>query len=258
MVEQPRSARGIIKYTIAYVGLTMHNVGTRLFLGFFLGSLVVATLGPLALGCSNETLGGSGAGGKTGTGGYFGGGVGGTTGTGASFGGATGTGASTLGFGGTTGDGGIGGDGTGGECQAIMPEPPIFTVFDVSTGAPICDPTFTVLDVSAGGIIPGAMEGAYPCDGMGLYGCPASDGGTAPCQFALEAIGDMPLTSHYTIEVSAPGYSAATAYEVTSGQLGCGINLPASHITLDLTPNPGSVPSDAGPPIDAHPPSDPL
>ncbi len=79
-----------------------------------------------------------------------------------------------------------------------------------------------------------------------------------PRQFALEAIGDMPLTSHYTIEVSAPGYSAATAYEVTSGQLGCGINLPASQIPLELMPNPGSVPSDAGPSIDAQPPSTPL
>ena len=120
-------------------------------------------------------------------------------------------------------------------------------------------PTFTVLDVSAGGIIPGRIEGGFPCDGMGLYGCPAVGRRRRPLPVCPP--GDRCHATDLAIHhrsLGAPGYGAATAYEVTSGQLGCGINLPASQITLDLTPNPGSVPSDAGLPIDAQPPSAPL
>jgi hypothetical protein len=246
----------------------------------FLGSLAVVACGAAMLGsCSNESLGGSGSGGKTGTGGHFGGGVGGSNGTGASFGGTTGTGASTLGFGGTTGGGGDGGDGgslgsggaapggiggggsggdgigaggSGGDCLVIADEPPIFTIFDAQTGLAICDPTFDVVAVSAGGIIPDASGNPVSCKELAVFGCP-TDNGDSSCPFALEAIGDMPPTSQYTVQISAPGYSSSTAYEVVAGREGCTGDSAASQMTIILYP--GSAPPDAGSTIDARGPS---
>lgn len=209
-------------------------------------SLVVAALsGAMLLGsCSNESLGGTGgSGGRIGTGGYFGG----TNGTGASFGGTTG--------GGGTPTGGIGDvGGRGGGCVVIAGLPPIFGVIDDQTGAPICDPIFDIVGVSPNGIIPDASGNPASCDGMGSFGCPHPP--ATPCQFALEAIGDMPPTSNYTVRVSAPGYWPSLAYDIVAGQQGCSGNSPATQITINLFPDPGTVPADAGLPSDATVPAD--
>jgi hypothetical protein len=190
----------------------MRKSGRRLFPGLFLGSLMAATLGPLALGCSNENLGTSGAGGKTGAASNTGGGgntrstvgSGGVAGAGGFITGAAGTrgaagmrgaaaaggaGGLTVGLGGAAGGlsggtGGIGGAtggsggatggymGTGG-CDSFSEVPPILTLVDSTTGGLICAASFTIVAVSDGGIIPNdPTGGAYSCEGTERSACP--------------------------------------------------------------------------------------
>jgi hypothetical protein len=117
------------------------------------------------------------------------------------------------------------------DCGAITLYPPVITVQDAVTGAPICDPTFTV-DWPDGGA--GSKDGMpYACGQSMDLGCPGPpDGGTAPCAFALVAL-SAPGTKN--VEVTKPGYDTVVV-PVMNGQGGCVPYVPASHPIVKLHP----------------------
>jgi hypothetical protein len=117
------------------------------------------------------------------------------------------------------------------DCGAIELLPPIVTVVDAVTGAPICDPTF-VVDWPDGGSTSGNGM-PLACSQSMFAGCPGppDGGGAAPCAFAL-AIFDA---HNVSVEVSHAGYENAVV-QVSSGQGGCVPTVPASHLTVELHP----------------------
>jgi hypothetical protein len=123
------------------------------------------------------------------------------------------------------------------DCGAIEFIPPVLTVVNAATGSPICDPTFAIDSSDAGASDVAAVD----CSGGTPYGgCPAppSDGGVAPCQYALLGLsGQFGLgTSSFTIDVSKSGFQSVTVPDVVTGVGGCVAFQAASQVTVKLTP----------------------
>jgi hypothetical protein len=118
-------------------------------------------------------------------------------------------------------------------CGAIEVLPPNVTVLNATTGAPICDATFTVVGWDAGAV---PDTGAALCDGT-FAGCPAapSDGGTAPCSFALLGLDGADQHATFDVQVSETGF-APTVVPVKLGFGGCAPYTAASQVTVSLTP----------------------
>jgi hypothetical protein len=117
-------------------------------------------------------------------------------------------------------------------CGAITIVPPIVTVTNAATGAPICDPVITI--APDGGAQDGGAGVGVSCGGTQHYGgCPATppDGGDLACIYALLAV-----QGTSTIEVSAPGYASKIVPNVSSGEGGCVTAVPASQVTVSLVP----------------------
>jgi len=118
------------------------------------------------------------------------------------------------------------------DCAAVHGLPPIVTIVDATTGAPICDPTFKIEwpDGSAVGSTDGMP---YGCGQTKDFDCPGPrDGGVAPCAFALLALSDNFYGMSIEVEVSKAGYQTAVV-PVTSGLGGC-LYVPASHPVVKL------------------------
>jgi hypothetical protein len=118
------------------------------------------------------------------------------------------------------------------DCAAIELLPPIVSVVDAVTGAPICDPMFNV-DWPDGGT-GGPRDGApFACGQSMDDHCPGplDDGGARPCAFALGIF----YASNVNVEVSKPGYATASV-QVSSGRGGCVSPVPASHVVVQLHP----------------------
>lgn len=119
------------------------------------------------------------------------------------------------------------------DCGAIASFPPILTVVDVMTGAPICDPSFSVVHCTYD---PGPIS-SFPC-GVGDCSSSSPDGAPPPCQFLLKLAPSVGANS-CTLSVTAPGYATTTVDGVVSGIGGCvPTMIPGSNITVTLTPAP--------------------
>jgi hypothetical protein len=151
-------------------------------------------------------------------------------------GGSGGAGGSVGGSGGAGHQGTDAGAGIGGnegidakaDCASAAFLPPILTVVDAITGAPICDPTFA-FDLPDGGV--GPNETPFSCGQSKEMDCPAagSDGGLVACAFALFTTYDV------TVEVSKVGYETASV-AVMPGQTGCVAYRQSTHATVKLHP----------------------
>jgi hypothetical protein len=193
----------------------------KLVAGGLLGSLAVAALTTLFVGsCGGQALGGRG-------------GSGGSAGTFAGSGGGAGAIAGSGGVAGAAGQSsGLGGGGPI-DCGAILDLPPILTIVDGSTGAPVCDPTFVVeLDASTA-----VQATSYRCLAADRIGCPVistTDGQPPPCVFLLYGL--FETGQSYTVAVSAPGYLTSQVAGVAGGQAAtCGFPFVApSQLTVSL------------------------
>lgn len=211
--------------------------------------MAAVTCGAAMLGgCGNENLGG-GTGGAPGTGGAVVLATGGTTGTGLMPAGSGGM-AGALGGGGGLAVGGAAGHGIGvvsgtGGCNAISLYPPVVTVVDATSGAPICDATFVA--VSSSGSL-----GAVACDGATTTPCAPAvaivPGDSAVCRFELEAF----TTGSGEVLAGAPGYLASTPFAVYGGEGGCVPYVAAAQVIVALTPEGDAAPADADAATDAH------
>jgi hypothetical protein len=122
-------------------------------------------------------------------------------------------------------------------CNLVTIVPPILSVTDAVTGAPICDATATA---PAGG-----AASLAPCTGVGCS--------SATCEYNVVGLPGIGVTT--TILVTAPGYGSASA-TVASTACGCDQSgCAASTVMVALEPH--SIVDDAGPrPDSAAPPPD--
>jgi hypothetical protein len=119
------------------------------------------------------------------------------------------------------------------DCGVLEELPPVFTVVDGSTAAPICDATFVVeLDASTS-----VQATTYRCSAADRIGCPVistTDGQAPPCVYLLYGL--LQTGQSYTVAVSAPGYLTSVVTGVTEGQAAtCGFPfLAPSQLTVGL------------------------
>jgi hypothetical protein len=116
----------------------------------------------------------------------------------------------------------------GSTCEIYRIIPPVLTVTDQSTGAPICD-------VTVAGTAPGASLSA--CTGGE---CPKT------CAYTVESYGG---SSSFSITITAPGYGTTTVTGLTQGGCGCSDTCPApQQVSATLTPSVTPPPTlDGGP-----------
>jgi hypothetical protein len=120
--------------------------------------------------------------------------------------------------------------------------PPILTIVDATTGAPICDATFNaVLVGDAAGVT--TDPNPHRCDGTTSFGCPAfsTTDSSQPCAYALVGLGyvDARIGS-YSVVARAPGYIPGLVVGITGGRTAsCGFPQEApTQVTVKLNPNP--------------------